>query len=278
MQANENYQVYDIERSRIFRDDDFNCRGAISAIDIAELAQDIQKNTLQFPITVQPREDAPSIPANYDFRIIAGHRRFTACSALGMQMIPCMVRKGLTDAQARILNLGENLKRKELNIMQEAIALKHLEDAGIPRDSVAKELGMSSGWVQARYYLLRMPKEIQEEAAAGVLNQYQIKQLYSYKTDEEKFEAVKRIKNAKLAGEKPPEVGVRKKKPTDKKKVRKTDELFEMSELIASTLGYGLATRVLAWAGGNITTDDVFADIKIEADKVGKTFFPPEEF
>src|SRR5690606_1891994 len=113
-------------------------------------------------------------------------------------VIPCMVKSGLDEVQARILNLGENLKRKDLNILQEARAISHLHEFGVPRDHVAAELGVSSGWVQTRYYLLELPEDIQEECAAGVINQAQIKQLYTLRDKpDQQFEAVKKIKDAK---------------------------------------------------------------------------------
>ena len=47
-----------------------------------------------------------------------------------------MIRRGLTEAQARILNLSENFDRKDLDILQEAHALAALEKAGVARDTV----------------------------------------------------------------------------------------------------------------------------------------------
>lgn len=281
MELNLNYKVVDLEMRRLFHDESFNCRGQISPMDVADLARSIEKNGLQFPITVHegPFVGQPASTLDgFDFRIIAGHRRHKAYWVMQRPTIPCMIRTGLTEAQARILNLGENFDRKDLDIVQEARALAALEKAGVPRDTVARELNKSSSWVQVRYYLLRMPVEIQAEAAAGVLNQYQIKQLYSLESAEEQFEAVKKIKDAKIKGEKPADVGKRKKQPTNTKKERKRSEMFEMMELIAKSLGYGLPTRVLAWATGEIATDELFADIGKAAAAEGKHFMPPTEF
>lgn len=279
METNAAYQVVDLDMTKIFHDDSFNCRGKIAPMDVADLAKSIDQNGLQFPVTVQPREDVKTeMPAGTEWRLIAGHRRHVAYRVLGRKAIPCMIRRGLTEAQARVLNLSENFDRQDLNIMQEARALAALERAGVPRDTVAREINKSSSWVQVRYYLLRMPDEIQQEAAAGLLNQYQIKQLYSLESPEEMFAAVKRIKEQKQKGEKVDDVGKRKKKSTDTKKERKRPEIFDMIELIAKSVGYSLATRSLSWASGEITTAELFADISREAEKQGKSFVPPTEF
>lgn len=279
----EEYQTVHIPVSEIYSDENFNCRGIIPPADVLDLAQDIQKNNLQFPIAVQPASDVgTSMPEGKKFRIVAGHRRFKAWSVLHkgwspgdpapggkpcdnnpFATIPVMVKSGLSEVQARILNLGENLKRKDLNIMQEARAIEHLQAAGIPRDHVADELGMSSGWVQTRYYLLELPDEIQKEAAAGLINQLQIKQLYSLRNDKDKqFEAVRQIKDAKAKGEKVGHIGKRQKQKTNVKKERKRAEMFKMIDLMAKSVNYGLHTRTLSWCAGEISTEELFIDIK----------------
>jgi hypothetical protein len=51
--------------------------------------------------------------------------------------------------------------------------------------------------------------------------------------------------------------------------------MFDMIEILAqTTLGYGIHTRVLAWAAGEISSAEFFCDIK----KADPTFFPPPEF
>ncbi len=259
----EQYQTILIPLSDVYSDDDFNCRGPIAPIDVAELAQDIQLNGLQFPITVQPSEDVDhEIPCPW--RIIAGHRRYKAFEVLGRDgkefwLIPAMVRRGLSEIQARVLNLGENIKRKDLNILQEAKALEKLYEAGVPRDHVAKLLSKSSGWVQNRYALLSLPEDIQQECANGIINQQQIKQLYSLRHDPLKqYEAVKLIKAARARGQKIKHVGKRKKTSTNTKKARGRNECFDMIEIVVPAVGYGIHTRALAWAAGEITTEEFF--------------------
>lgn len=275
-------QVEEIDVDRIYCDSEFNCRGQIAPFEVADLAKSIQGRGLQSPISVQPVEDVrgglPNNPRDglpYTHRIVAGHRRWTAFRVLGRKTIPCFVKAGLDDKSARIYNLIENFQRQDLNILQEAHALKHLADAGIARETVAKEIGMSGGWVQVRYYLLTLPEQIQQEAAANLITQHQIKQLCSLASPEEQFEAVRKIKEAKVRGESGINVGKKKKRPTTEKKPRKREEIFEMMELIAGTsLGYGLHTRAMAWCSGQIPTCELFDDIKT----ADPTFEVPMEF
>jgi len=262
------YTVQDIEINKIWSDDDFNCRGTIIPMDVIDLVKDIDRNGLQFPIAVQPIKDAAprlclgdEVP-NFDFRIVAGHRRFQAFKILKKDTIPVMVKVGLSEVQARLLNLGENLKRKALNILQEARAIERLRDLGLNRRQVGEELGVSTSWVQVRYNLLDLPQDIQEEAAAGMINQYQIKQLFELRGNKEaQFEAVIKIKKARLRGEKSVSVGKTPLQDPFKKKRQPKNVVQDMISHLSNGIGYGLHTRVLAWANGEISSAELFSDI-----------------
>lgn len=277
--SNDSYAVHDLNCDDIYLDPEFNCRGAIAPMDVIDLARSIEKDGLQFPIAVQPASDCDiELPPGKKWRIVAGHRRFMAVSKINKQpTIKAMVKSGLDNLRARIINLSENLHRKSLNILQEAKAIQSLKEAGCPREQVAKELGVSGGWVQVRFYLLDLPNDIQDEAAAGFLNQHQIKQLRSLKTEDEMYEAVRKIKQAKEKGAVVPHVGKRKKVDPFLKKMRKREEIFEMMEHIRATLGNGLYTRTMAWCAGEINTVDLVSDLKKEADRKGILYSVPEE-
>jgi ParB-like chromosome segregation protein Spo0J len=186
-----------------------------------------------------------------------------------------MIRRGLNELQARILNLGENVKRENLNLLQEAKALEKLKELGLTQEGIALELGASRSWVQVRVNLLSLPEAIQNEAAAGMLNQNQIKQIYSLKTPERQYEAVRKIKNSLASGIRGIDVGKQAtEKPTQKKRQSKFS-LQEMTAYIGKNIGYGLTTRALAWANGEISTIDLHIDIKTEMESQGKVYVSP---
>ncbi|MFA5758543.1 MAG: ParB/RepB/Spo0J family partition protein [Clostridia bacterium] len=266
------YLVHEIPIEKIFSDEEFNCRGHISKLDVTDLARDIDSHGLQFPIAVQPRENSSTFPEEYDYRIIAGHRRFSAFIVLGRKTIPAMIKTNLSELQARLLNLAENLKREELDILQEAKAVKKLRDLGLTQDNIAYELGMSRGWVQVRFNLLELPVEIQNEAAAGILNQSQIRQIHSLPTKEDQYEAVKKIKNSKLKGVRGLDVSNSAKDKPFVKKRQSKNSVQDMIDHLGKTVGFGLHTRCLAWANGAINSAELHFDIKHEMDKQGKEY------
>ncbi len=269
--------VKDILMLDIFSDEHFNCRGFIPESDVVDLARDIKENGLQNPILVQPWNRNPP----FKWRIVSGHRRHAAYMHNHAEFIPCIIKTGLDETQALILNLGENLNRKQLNIIQEARALQRLKDAGMSQTDVALRLKVTRPWVQVRFYVLDLPPDIQEVVADGWLNQAQIHQLNAMTTDEQ-YAAVRHIKDQKLrAGTKRMKVKVPKKaKPENLLTVeeRDIDQINVMLDHMMENGEVGLHTRVLAWAAGNISTIDLLKDfqqyVKIE---LGKSYAIPIE-
>jgi ParB family chromosome partitioning protein len=273
------YKVIHIPMTEIYSDNDFNCRGAINVMDVKSLAEDIQKNDLQFPISVQPACDiVGGLAAGKKYRIIAGHRRFAAFRILKRETIPAMVKCGLSEARALIYNLTENLQRQDLNILQEAMAIDRLKGFGLTQEQVAKEVGRTRSWVQVRFSLLELPQDIQHEAAAGFINQLQIKQLSSLSTKEDQYAAVRAIKDGLMRGKKGLAVGKKPAQDPFKKKKRASNEIFDMIQHIGKEgPGYCFATRALAWANGEVSTAELYLEIREECKKKGKTYVIPVE-
>ncbi len=269
-------QVYDIPMEWVYADDDFNCRGLIDPGDVLELAKDIETNGLTQPIIVQPWTSLgkPS-DADKHFRIVAGYRRFRAHRLNRAETIRALIREGLADLDARILNLSENVQRRDLNIMQEAKALDHFRRAGWDKGGIARKIGMSRGWVEVRYMLLELPRDIQKEAEAGLLTQEQIRKVHELGvlgTEEDQFAYVRSIKDQKM--------GVRKTEPKaetrNAKRVRGKEEMFELQDQIRESIGNNLATRAIAYATGEIDDNEMYSSLAYEAEKAGVYFEMPE--
>lgn len=286
MQANEDrgnqsYQVYAIPLDDIYLDEAFNCRGSIAPIDVLDLARDIKDRKLDMPITVQPYDKVPG----KKWRIVAGHRRYTAFEVNRLDRevgekyanIPTFIEYYLDETAARTLNLRENLHRKQLNILQEANAIKYYFDIGFNNREIADDVGTSPGWVEIRKALLDLPKEIQEVAAAGFLTQQQIKHCAKLKSKDKQFEFVKQVKLKRENGEKLSLVpSIQRSKDALKQRERKAPEIKEMKELIYDVFGACLATRFGAWCEGVISTVELNNTIQDEARKAGKEYITPD--
>jgi ParB family chromosome partitioning protein len=246
----------------IYADPNFNCRGHISPLSVVELSKDIEKHGLQQPIVVKPlSDDEQKRKPKQKWKVISGHRRYTAFVVLKREGVPCVINEGISDSDALILNLGENLHRKDLNIMQEANALERLKLAGFSVTEVSEQLNKSSTWVRIRYQLLELPEAIREAAAAGYINQNQIKDLHKLDDVRKQIEAAKKIKKAKASGEKAPTV-IKPKRNMFKPKERKADDILWMQTQIREAIGNNFGTRCLAWAAGEIPDLELYREIK----------------
>lgn len=243
----------------IFIDDDFNCRGAMAPIDVAALAEDIKTNGLHQPVLVMTCTPEESAKWGKKYKLIAGFRRTYAHKVLKYPQIMCVVKEHMAEAQALLINLSENLKREDLNILQEAQAIQKLERAGIIQERIAEYVGMSRGWVCARLDLLKLPTDIQKEAAAGMITQYQIRELAKLHSEPQMYEAVKKIKEAKMRGESTANIVQSKRKvKATARKHRKPEQIAEMIDYIIDQIGGNIGTKCLAWAAGNISDIDLF--------------------
>lgn len=138
-------------------------RTAIRPEALEQLARSIQESGVVQPILVRP-------VANGRFQIIAGERRFRAAQKLGLPTIPAVVR---TVADDRVLEfaLVENIQREELTPIEEAQALRRLQDElGLTQEALASKVGKDRATVANTIRLLRLPADVREELQRGSLS------------------------------------------------------------------------------------------------------------
>ena len=130
---------------------------------LEQLARSIQESGVVQPILVRPM-------SNGRFQIIAGERRFRAAQKLGLSTIPAVVR---TVADDRVLEfaLVENIQREELTPIEEAQALRRLQDElGLTQEALASKVGKDRATVANSIRLLRLPADVREEVQKGALS------------------------------------------------------------------------------------------------------------
>ena len=85
-----------------------------------ELKNSIQKNGLLQPLIVQEVE-----PNKY--KLIAGERRLRASKMVGLEKVPCLI-KDISERDAAIVGLVENIQRERLNHIDEAMGYKEISE------------------------------------------------------------------------------------------------------------------------------------------------------
>jgi ParB family chromosome partitioning protein len=136
----------------------FQPRREIHKEPLEELATSIKANGVIQPIVVRPRPPGTAGDAKYE--IIAGERRWQAAKLAGLTDIPTIVRD-LSDSQAVVVGLIENIQREELTAAEEARALKRLTvDFSLTHQELADSVGRSRAAVTNLIRLLDLPEPV----------------------------------------------------------------------------------------------------------------------
>jgi ParB/RepB/Spo0J family partition protein len=243
----EKYKTLEIPVKVIYLDREFNCRGVFTPQSCVELSESIRLHGLKIPIIVQPWSGP-------EFRIIAGHRRYTAVKyLLHWKTIPATVVTGLSEHDAKMLNLLENLERKDLSLIQEARALRQTYQGDTSMTQIGRDLNKSRFWVRVRWRLMDMPQSVQEKVEQGILTVTDLAQMIS-KTTEEQIATASETAMRKANGE-------------------TTSKIFKLKDRFARnrTQIQGMLTKLhmegveprgydaLAWAAGFLTDEELLA-------------------
>lgn len=146
----------------LVKDNSFQPRKDYNDEKLDELKTSIKENGVLQPILVRKKDGV--------FEVIAGERRLRAVRDLGIEKIPVIV-KDVTDQQALVISLIENIQREELNPIEEAGAYKKLiEEFNYTQDAVARSVGKDRSTVSNLLRLLKLPMEIQKKVSAGALS------------------------------------------------------------------------------------------------------------
>lgn len=130
--------------------------------DLAELVTSLKTIGLLQPIVVRPQGSG--------YELVAGERRFRAAGVAGWAEIPAIIRH-TDDADMLRDALLENLHRANLNALEEAAAYAQmLDDFGCTQDDLATRIGRSRPHVTNTIRLLKLPPNVQNRVASGVLS------------------------------------------------------------------------------------------------------------
>ena len=145
-------KFYEIEIERI-KADELQPRKDFNDESIEELAESIKLYGLLQPIIVRPdQDDLPLGDKEQTYTIIAGERRFRASILAGCKTVSARVKKPVN---VREISLVENMQRKDLNKIEEAMAIKMLmEEKNYTQEQIATILSKSRPYITNSLRLL----------------------------------------------------------------------------------------------------------------------------
>jgi len=136
-------------------------RQDFSELELSELANSIKEKGIIQPVLVTKVKDG--------FQLIAGERRWRAAQKAGVQKIPAWVRD-VSPAESLELALIENIQRKDLNAIEEAMAYQEMiQKSSLTQESLSKRIGKDRSTIANLLRLLKLPDFIQKDVVDGDL-------------------------------------------------------------------------------------------------------------
>ncbi|GAA4333449.1 ParB/RepB/Spo0J family partition protein [Pigmentiphaga soli] len=130
---------------------------------LAELADSIRAQGVMQPILVRAVDGGR-------YEIIAGERRFRAAQLAGLTEVPVLVRE-VSDENAAVMALIENIQREDLNPLEEAQGVHRLIDEfGLTHEQAARAIGRSRSATSNLLRLLNLAGPVQTMLLAGDLD------------------------------------------------------------------------------------------------------------
>ncbi len=132
-------------------------------VALQELAESIKSQGVMQPIVVRTQSGG-------NWEIIAGERRWRASQLAGLDTIPALVREVGDDA-AIAMALIENIQRKDLNPVEEAVALKRLQqEFQLSQQQVADRVGKSRSSIANAMRLLTLEPDVLTMVEQGLID------------------------------------------------------------------------------------------------------------
>ena len=141
----------------------FQPRMSFDTEALEELTASIRSLGLIQPITVRKTDDGK-------YQIISGERRFRACKAAGMDMIPAYIRAA-SDQSMLEMAIVENIQREDLDPIEMALGYRRLiEECSLTQEQMALRIGKKRASVTNYLRLLKLPAKVQHDLKVGLLS------------------------------------------------------------------------------------------------------------
>jgi ParB/RepB/Spo0J family partition protein len=155
--------------------------------NLEELQGSIRRDGLQEPLLVYEIEPGK-------FGIIDGARRLKAAKEMGLKQILCLVKKGISEAEAAHHSYVKNVERKTLSAIEIALHIKTMKDEfGYTLNELELKGYGSPGAISNKLKLLDLPDKIQKLVKDGTLTAAHGLALTNLNTREEQERMAKRV-------------------------------------------------------------------------------------
>lgn len=201
----------------------FQPRIQFNETEILELSDSIKEHGVLQPLLVRKVGDK--------YEIIAGERRYKAAVLAGKETVPCII-KNLNDKECAEIALTENLQRKNLNAIEEALSYQRIMDMGyITQTALASKLGKSQSAIANKIRLLELSDKAQEALLENKISERHARSLLRLKSNTQQNEMLDKIIKERLTVRKTDEaiINVLEGKEEKGEKIMNNENIFSQS-------------------------------------------------
>ena len=180
----ERYKLMEINIEDIFANEG-QPRKNFDQEELKDLASSIKKYGIIQPLLLKKKDEK--------YEIVAGERRFRAAKLAGLERVPAIV-KDISDDESSRIAIIENIQRKDLNPVEEAMSYKHLLDSQeLTQKELADEIGKSRQYVGNTIRLLNLDPRVLKLLEEEKISTSHGKKLLSIKDGDKQYKEAMRI-------------------------------------------------------------------------------------
>lgn len=139
-------------------------RMAIKPEELIEISDSIREQGVIQPLIVTKRGDK-------DYVLIVGERRLRASQLAGLKTVPVVVRDA-SPKEMLELAVIENVQRKDLNPIEEALAFSQLKEKfSMGHKEIGEKVGLSRVAIVNKIRLLKLPEQAKQLVLDGIITE-----------------------------------------------------------------------------------------------------------
>lgn len=180
----EKSKLLEVEISNIIPNED-QPRKNFNEEELRDLASSIERYGIIQPLLLKKIDDK--------YEIIAGERRFRAAGLAGLEKVPAIV-KDISDDESNRIAIIENIQRKDLNPVEEAMSYRHLLDSqNLTQKELADEIGKSRQYIGNTIRLLNLDPRVLKLLEEEKISTSHGKKLLAIKDKDKQYKEANRI-------------------------------------------------------------------------------------
>jgi len=205
---------------------------------LIELSDSIRSNGIIEPLIVTKKSDER-------YELIAGERRWRAAQLAKMPTVPVIVKEA-SPLQMLELAIIENIHRKDLNALEEALAFEQLMNLfNMDHTDIAKKIGYSRPVITNKIRLLTLPDPVKKFLLEDQISEGHARALLGLSSREAMIAAAKIVIRDRLSVRQVEELVRRLNEGSDKKyKTKKNDILDDHTQTLEVSLQEKFGTSV----------------------------------